>query len=162
MTKYKNITPQKSKTIQELSKEFPDKPYRELEIYRNTDRIEEAVAIPLTQAQENLVEHITADDKKQKTIKRLEKEVKLLEEINLRPNKGIPSIWERIDAGKLSTRGDSLHEFPTYIKHWEEAKPWGWELRILTEDGLHILHLKWKDYKRPHSLKEENDVQTST
>ena len=162
MTKYKNITPQKSKTIQELSKEFPDKPYRELEIYRNTDRIEEAVAIPLTQAQENLVEHITADDKKQKTINRLEKEVKLLEEINLRPNKGIPSIWERIDAGKLSTRGDSLHEFPTYIKHWEEAKPWGWELRILTEDGLHILHLKWKDYKRPHSLKEENDVQTST
>ena len=162
MTKYKNITLQKSKTIQELSKEFPDKPYRELEIYRNTDRIEEAVAIPLTQAQENLVEHITADDKKQKTINRLEKEVKLLEEINLRPNKGIPSIWERIDAGKLSTRGDSLHEFPTYIKHWEEAKPWGWELRILTEDGLHILHLKWKDYKRPHSLKEENDVQTST
>ena len=162
MTKYKNITPQKSKTIQELSKEFPDKTYRELEIYRDTDRIEEAVAIPLTQAQENLVEHITADDKKQKTINRLEKEVKLLEEINLRPNKGIPSIWERIDAGKLSTRGDSLHEFPTYIKHWEEAKPWGWELRILTEDGLHILHLKWKDYKRPHSLKEENDVQTST
>jgi len=76
----------------------------------------------------------------------------LLEEINLRPNKGIPSIWERIDAGKLSTRGDSLHEFPTYIKHWEEAKPWGWELRILTEDGLHILHLKWKDYKRPREL----------
>ena len=155
MTKYKNITPQKSKTIQELSKEFPDKPYRELEIYRNTDRIEEAVAIPLTQAQENLFEHITADDKKQKTINRLEKEVKLLEEINLRPNKGIPSIWERIDAGKLSTRGDSLHEFPTYIKHWEEAKPWGWELRILTEDGLHTLHLKWKNYKRPGRLKEE-------
>ena len=155
MTKYKNITPQKSKTIQELSKEFPDKPYRELEKYKNADRIEEADNIPLTPAQKNLVEHITADDKKQKTINRLEKEVKLLEEINLRPNKGIPSIWERIDAGKLSTRGDSLHEFPTYIKHWEEAKPWGWELRILTEDGLHTLHLKWKNYKRPGRLKEE-------
>ena len=55
---------QTKKTIQELTKEFPDKTYRELEIYRNTDRIDEAVAIPLTQAQENLVEHITADDKK--------------------------------------------------------------------------------------------------
>jgi|ETNvirome_2_1000_1030626.scaffolds.fasta_scaffold20351_2 hypothetical protein len=145
---------QTKKTIRELAKEFPDKTYNELEKYKDADRIEEADSIPLTQAQENLVEHITADDKKQKTINRLEKEVKLLEEINLRPNKGIPSIWERIDAGKLSNRGDSLHEFPTYIKHWESAKPWGWELRILTEDGLHILHLKWKDYKRPREVKD--------
>ena len=67
--------------------------------YRDADRLEEADSIPLTQAQENLVEHITADDKKQKTIERLEKEVKVLEEVNLRPNKGIPSIWERINAG---------------------------------------------------------------
>ena len=39
---------------------------------------------------------------------------------------------------KILNRGDSFSEFPTYIKHWETAKPWGWELRILTEDGLHI------------------------
>ena len=53
---------------------------------------------------------------------------------------------------KNSTKGDSLTEFPTYIKHWEEARPWGWEIRILTESGLHTFHLKWKDYKRPHDL----------
>ena len=34
--------------------------------------------------------------------------------------------WEDIDH-----RGDSLHDFPTYIKHWESAKPWGWELANL-------------------------------
>jgi len=43
-------------------------------------------------------------------------------------------------------------EYPTYIKHWESAKPWGWEIRILTEDGLHIFNCKWKDYKRPREL----------
>ena len=59
---------------------------------------------------------------------------------------------------KNTSRGDSLTEFPTYIKHWEEARLWGWELRILTEDGLHTLHLKWKDYKRSGLLKEEKDV----
>ena len=85
----------------------------------------------LTPAQKNLVEHIEAG------IKSYDHRDKTLQ-------------WE-----DLSNRGDSFHEFPTYIK------PWGWELRILTEDGLHIFHLKWKTYKRPHSLKEENDVQTS-
>jgi len=73
------------------------------------------------------------------------------------------NLVEHIQAGnqnwdELSDRGDSFHEFPTYIKHWETAKPWGWELRILTEDGLHIFHLKWKTYKRSGLLKEEKDV----
>ena len=56
---------------------------------------------------------------------------------------------------ELSNRGDSFHEFPTYIKHWESAKPWGWEIRILTESGLHTFHLKWKDYKRPRELTKQ-------
>ena len=43
-----------------------------------------------------------------------------------------------------NTRGDSFTEYPTYIKHWEEARPWGWEIRILTENGLHTFHCKWK------------------
>ena len=92
----------------------------------------------LTPPQKNLVEHIEA---------------------------GIKSYNDRDKAlgwEDLSNRGDSFSEYPTYIKHWETAKPWGWELRILTEDGLHILHLKWKTYKRPHSLKEETDVQPSS
>ena len=32
----------KEKTIHELSKEFPDKTYRELELYRDADRAQEA------------------------------------------------------------------------------------------------------------------------
>ena len=42
---------QTKKTIHELVKEFPDKSYRELEIYRDADRQEEAASIPLTESQ---------------------------------------------------------------------------------------------------------------
>jgi len=41
----------KEKTMHELAKEFPDKNYRELEIYRNSDRQEEANRVPLTESQ---------------------------------------------------------------------------------------------------------------
>ena len=43
----------KEKTIYELVKEFPDKSYRELEIYRDADRNEEAAKIPLTESQKS-------------------------------------------------------------------------------------------------------------
>ena len=43
----------KEKTIHELTKEFPDKSYRELEIYREADRQEEAQQTPLTESQKS-------------------------------------------------------------------------------------------------------------
>ena len=43
----------KEKTIHELAKELPDKTYRELEIYRDADRQEEAQQIPLTESQQS-------------------------------------------------------------------------------------------------------------
>jgi hypothetical protein len=95
--------------------------------YRDADRIEEARSIPLTEAQKNLVDHIRAGNRSYDKPKILN--------------------WE-----DLSDQGDTFSEFPTYIKHWESAKPWGWEIRILTENGLHKFHLKWKDYKRPREL----------
>ena len=52
----------------------------------------------------------------------------------------------------LSSRGDTYCEYPTYIKHWEEATDQGWKIKILTENGLHIFNCKWKDYKRPREL----------
>ena len=44
-------SPTTKKTMHELCKEFPDKTYRELEKYRNSDRQEEAQQIPLTESQ---------------------------------------------------------------------------------------------------------------
>ena len=41
----------KEKTMHELCKEFPEKTYRELELYRDADRQEEAAKIPLTESQ---------------------------------------------------------------------------------------------------------------
>ena len=58
--KHKNIFMTKpgdlltKKTIQELVKEFPDKSYRELEIYRDADRQEEAQQIITQQENEEL------------------------------------------------------------------------------------------------------------
>ena len=44
---------QKEKTMHELAKEFPDKTYRELEIYKDADRQQEAHQIPLTESQKS-------------------------------------------------------------------------------------------------------------
>ena len=68
-----------------------------------------------------------------------------------------PSRKENKDMSseKNTTKGDSLTEFPTYIKHWEEATPTGWKIKILTEKGLHIFNCKWKDYKRPRELSRQ-------
>ena len=51
---------QDNPTMHELAKTFPEKTYRELEIYRDSDRHAEANQVPLTEAQKNLVEHIEA------------------------------------------------------------------------------------------------------
>ena len=50
---------------------------------------------------------------------------------------------------------DSYSEYPTYIKHWEQATPTGWRIKILTETGLHTIDCKWRTYRRSHRLKEE-------
>jgi|TARA_R100001530_G_scaffold83285_1_gene58074 hypothetical protein len=54
MTKLWNYLKQKSKTLHELAKEFPNKTYKELEKYRNADRNEEAQRIYIQQENEEL------------------------------------------------------------------------------------------------------------
>ena len=57
MTKLWNYLKQKSKTLQELAKEFPEKTYRQLEKYRDADRQEEAQRIFTQQENEELKEN---------------------------------------------------------------------------------------------------------
>ena len=54
MIKLWSYLKQKSKTIYELTKEFPNKTYKELEKYRNADRHEEAQQIFIQQENEEL------------------------------------------------------------------------------------------------------------
>ena len=54
MIKLWSYLKQKSKTIYELTKEFPNKTYKELEKYRNADRHEEAQQIFVQQENEDL------------------------------------------------------------------------------------------------------------
>jgi len=89
---------QDNPTIGELAKDFPEKTYKELENYRDSDRQEEATQIPLTEAQRNLVEHIeaaqiplTESQKKQEDLEPIEG----AEQDN-------PTLWEIATTHKVS------------------------------------------------------------
>ena len=68
MTKLWDTLKNKTKTLHELVKEFPNKTYNELEKYRNADRTEEAQQI-ITQ-QEN--EELTESQQKQEVLEPIE------------------------------------------------------------------------------------------
>ena len=72
MTKLWDTLKNKVKSIQELSREFPNKTYRELEKYRDADRNEEAQQI-ITQ-QEN--EELTESQQKQQELEPIEDQIK--------------------------------------------------------------------------------------
>ena len=61
-------------TLGDLAKEFPEKTYKELEDYRDSDRQEEAKQVPLTEAQRNLVEHIEGAEQDNPTLWEIAKE----------------------------------------------------------------------------------------
>jgi hypothetical protein len=63
------------KTIHELSKEFPEKTYKELEKYRDADRQEEAQRIITQQENEELKEdQLTESQRRQMELEPIEKE----------------------------------------------------------------------------------------
>ena len=64
---------QTKKTIHELSKEFPEKTYRQLEKYRDADRQEEAQRIYIQQENEELKEdQLTESQQKQQELEPIE------------------------------------------------------------------------------------------
>ena len=63
------------KSIHELSKEFPEKTYRQLEIYRDADRQEEAQRIITQQENEELKENqLTESERRQAELEPIEEE----------------------------------------------------------------------------------------
>jgi len=64
----------KEKTMHELAKEFPDKTYRELEIYREKDRQQEAGACIIGEARKDREEvtPIELQEEAERTVKNLE------------------------------------------------------------------------------------------
>ena len=70
------------KSIHELSKEFPEKTYRQLEIYRDADRQEEAQRIITQQENEELKENqLTESERRQMELEPIEKEIRKREEL---------------------------------------------------------------------------------
>ena len=100
----------KEKTIHELVKEFPDKSYRELEIYRDADRQEEAARIPLTESQQKQKELepiegacITAHMKRDREAGEVQKMKKRAQEAE-----GELSILKGIETNRVKEAQDAL------------------------------------------------------
>ncbi len=100
----------KNKTIHELSKEFPEKTYRELEKYRNADRQEEAQRIFTQQQNEDLKEDQLTEDWEKKYLR----EHKLRQEAE-----GELTILKGIETNRVKevqTRCDQLQDELDKIK----------------------------------------------
>ena len=75
MTKLWDTLKNKTKTLHELVKEFPNKTYKELEKYRNADRNEEAQRIFIQQENEELKDdQLTESERKQAELEPIEGE----------------------------------------------------------------------------------------
>ena len=93
----------KKKSIHELCKEFPNKSYRELEKYRDADRIEEAIGMGHNQPPEKM----TVFDEERKKFKdwkeMYEKEHKLRQEAE-----GELTILKGIETNRVKEAQDAL------------------------------------------------------
>jgi len=72
---------QTKKTLHELAKEFPNKTYRELEKYRDADRVEEAVGIGHNQPPDLVEVMAIENDKLKKRAQEAEGELSILKGI---------------------------------------------------------------------------------
>ena len=81
MTKHTDSSTTTRKTIHELAKEFPEKTYRQLEIYRDADRQEEAQQIITQQENEELKENqLTESQRRQEELEPIEEDRTIFDE----------------------------------------------------------------------------------
>jgi len=115
-------------TIHELAKAFPEKTYRELEIYRDADRNEEAAKIPLTESQksqENLEPIakgvcVAGEARKDREEINLEAKIKGLEEA-LANALAVNESHQKLN-GKLQERVTELEEDNKKLAHQIEDR----------------------------------------
>ena len=99
------------KSIHELAKEFPEKTYRQLEIYRDADRQEEAQQIITQQENEELKEDQGKEIWQEVWKARYEKEYKLRQEaIELFNACHAKAIQLEEELKKLKKKIDPLHK----------------------------------------------------
>ena len=94
------------KTIQELSKEFPNKTYRELEKYRDADRNEEAQRIITQQENEELKEdQLTESQQKQKELEPIEEDQSIKKD--LEHAEAWRAVWKTRDEKEHKLRQEA-------------------------------------------------------
>ena len=98
-------------TMGELAKEFPEKSYRELEIYRDADRQQEAQQVPLTESQQKQddLEPIEGEEQDNPTLWELAKEhnvsfadaVPIQEDMRLKKEAKIEAVKIKKDISEM-------------------------------------------------------------
>ena len=145
---------QDNPTIHELAKAFPNKTYRELEKYRDADRQQESDRTPLTEAQQNLVDHLTESQKKQEELEPIPKGVCLTGALRkAREKKYFKEIdWEMKYDTEHKLRQEAEGE-TTIVKGIGQNSPEMKTLRSEVEALKQQLHTDREKYK-----KENNDL----
>ncbi len=138
------------KSIHELAKEFPEKTYRELEKYRDTDRIEEAVGI----SHNHPPEKMTIFDEERKKFKK----ACTLEE--MRKDRTYPDLAEvlAIENKKLKKRAQEAEGELTIIKGIGNTSPEMKSLKSEVEALKQQLYTDRENYQKElDRIKRENN-----
>ena len=144
---------QTKKTLHELAKEFPEKTYRELEKYRDADRIEEAIGMGHNQPPEKM----TVFDEERKKFKDFKKACTLGE---MRKDRTYPDLVEvlAIENEKLKKRAQEAEGELTIIKGIGNTSP---EMKLLQTEVEALkqqLHTDSDEYQKElDRIKRENN-----
>ena len=148
---------QTKKTLHELAKEFPEKTYKELEKYRNADRVEEAIGIGHNQPPD-LVEVIAIEnDKLKKRAQEAEGELSILKGLETNRVKEAQArssqLQEELDRGNKE-KNDLYNRIAELIEANEkEVKNLKW---IKDQDYIFLVDENKKLHKEVNELKTDN------
>ena len=123
---------QTKKTLHELAKEFPNKTYRELEKYRDADRVEEAIGMGHNNPPDLVEVMATENDKLKEKLNRLQAE---LDNVKKNNNELYNRIAELIEANEKEVKNLKWIKDHDYIFLVDENKKLHKELEELKEDN---------------------------
>ena len=123
---------QTKKTLFELAKEFPDKTYKELEKYRDADRVEEAIGMGHNNPPDLVEVMATENDKLKEKLNRLQAE---LDNVKKNNNELYNRIAELIEANEKEVKNLKWIKDHDYIFLVDENKKLHKELEELKEDN---------------------------
>jgi hypothetical protein len=123
----------KEKTIHELVKEHPDKSYRDMEKYRDADRMEEAQRVPMTESRQKQVELEPIEGEEQDDPTLFDEDLKLKKEMGACITSGMKRDREATE--KMKNKKEFKKEID-YHRYWKDMYEKEHKLRQEADEGL--------------------------